>query len=167
MDALRARHADEARPLNECAFPRLSQYFSAEFLSTVRVVTVAKIPFPPLDELQLTEAADLIRLGLAAIPFDDMIYVNQSINTESIHFHELVHAVQWRALGVDRFLLTYGTGLVEHGYARNPLEAVAYDLQSQFDRNVGMPNMEAAIVAHAHERRDAVAALFARHGLKM
>ena len=35
--------------------------------------------------------------------------------TESLCCHELVHVVQWDRLGVDRFLLAYGIGLVQSG----------------------------------------------------
>lgn len=89
------------------------------------------------------------RMALAGITYGDLIFVHQSFPTERTHFHELVHFLQWRALGVDRFLLTYGAGVIERGYAHSPLEAIAYDLQSQFDRGVALPDLESLVVGHA------------------
>ena len=48
--------------------------------------------------------------------------------------HELVHVGQYRELGVPRFLLRYGAGMVKAGfhYSPNlPLEAPAYARQAQ------------------------------------
>jgi len=42
--------------------------------------------------------------------------------------------VQWDHLGVDRFLMAYGAGLMQFGYRRSPLEAMAYAMQDDFDR---------------------------------
>jgi hypothetical protein len=167
IDSLRTQHAGAAVPVARCGFARLPEYFSAALLNQTRAVSVAKIPLPPLADLGLKEFADLRKMALSAITFGDTIYVHQSLRTESIHFHEMVHAVQWRTLGIDRFLLTYGSGMLRHGYARNPLEAMAYDLQSQFDRNVAIPELEATVAAHARDRCAEMAALFARHRVPM
>jgi hypothetical protein len=167
IDALRAQHASHRVTIASLGFSRLPLYFSPALLDEVSVVPVTKIPFPPLAEFELTEMTDIVRLGLAAITFGDTIYVHQSLRTESIHFHELVHALQWRTLGVDRFLLTYGTHLLTHGYAHNPLEAMSYDLQSQFDRNIAIPNLEATVAAQARQLCGETAALFEQHQVPM
>ncbi|GEM_PF-3135545 len=49
-------------------------------------------------------------------------------------FHELVHVVQWSRLGVERFLLAYGFGLIRFGYYHGPLEEMAYALERDFER---------------------------------
>ena len=55
---------------------------------------------------------------------------------ESLHFHELVHVVQWQHLGPERFIMAYALGhLISGGYRTNPLEAMAYGLQARFDAN--------------------------------
>jgi len=72
----------------------------------------------------------------AGITFKDTYFMHASQGTdESIHFHELVHVVQWAHLGVERFLLAYAAGLAANGYRNSPLEAMAYDLQDYFDGN--------------------------------
>ena len=52
---------------------------------------------------------------------------------ESLHFHELVHVIQWRILGPEKFLAAYADGLERFGYRGSPLEVMAYDLQARFD----------------------------------
>jgi hypothetical protein len=49
------------------------------------------------------------------------------------HFHELIHILQWRILGPERFLWLYADGLERFGYRNSPLEIMAYELQERFD----------------------------------
>ena len=167
VDTVRIQHAASLQPVASAGYPRLAQYFSDHLLQTARVSTVTRIPFPPIVDLGLIEFADIAQMGLSAITFDDMIFVHQSFNTETVHFHELVHVVQWRTLGVDTFMLTYAVGVLQHGYAHAPLEAIAYDLQSQFNRGGSLGDVEATIVAHAKETCAAVEEIFTRYGAKM
>lgn len=151
MSSIRAEYLPQSLPVAALAFPGLPGYFSDAVLQSARVVTVTKIPFPPILDLGLIEFADMSRMALSGVTYDDLIFVHRSLHTERIHFHELVHFVQWRTLGVDRFLLTYGLGVIERGYAHSPLEALAYDLQSQFDRGVPLPDLESLIAGHAQD----------------
>jgi len=151
VESVREQHIKESQPVAAMGFPRLPGYFSDATLLAARAVTVAKIPFPPIVDLGLVEFADMSQMALSGITYDDLIFVHQSQRTERVHFHELVHSLQWRTLGVDRFLLTYGLGVLERGYAHSPLEAIAYDLQSQFDRGVPLPNLESLVVGHARD----------------
>jgi hypothetical protein len=64
---------------------------------------------------------------------------------ESLHFHELVHVVQWQHLGPERFIMAYALGhILSGGYRTNPLEEQAYRLQARFDRND--PSFEVAAI---------------------
>jgi hypothetical protein len=66
--------------------------------------------------------------------YQDTYFLHRSaITDESLHFHELVHVVQWQVLGPKDFLLMYAAGLAGHGYRRCPLEAMAFDHQRNFD----------------------------------
>ncbi len=51
-------------------------------------------------------------------------------------FHELVHVVQYRLLGIDGFVTSYVTGWAEAGFVHEaiPLEREAFDLQQRFKR---------------------------------
>jgi hypothetical protein len=160
IETLRGRYAADAQPASTLGFPRLSEYFSRDVLDSARVVTVTtKLPLPPIEDLG-SEFIELSHMALSAVTFDDLVFVHHALRTERVHFHELVHIVQWRALGVDRFLLTYGAGVMQHGYAHSPLEAIAYDLQSEFDRGVPMPDLESTVTRHARETADSYDELF-------
>lgn len=54
---------------------------------------------------------------------------------ESIHFHELVHVVQWSALGVDEFLLTYALGVAQSDISKalSKRSLLAFSLNSKGD----------------------------------
>jgi hypothetical protein len=108
-------HAAQSQAVNTLGFPRLSASFSQEFLDRVKVVTVAKVAFPPIDQFGLPELAHIQQMSFAGITHKDTFFIQQGQKSESLHFHELVHVVQWSRLGVDNFLLAYGIGLVQFG----------------------------------------------------
>jgi hypothetical protein len=66
---------------------------------------------------------------------------------ESLHFHELVHVVQWRHLGPEQILGRYANGLERFGYRQSPLERIAYDLEERFDREAQPFDAETECVA--------------------
>jgi len=45
----------------------------------------------------------------------------------------LIHVIQWRILGPERFLWLYADGLERFGYRSSLMEVMAYDLQARFD----------------------------------
>jgi hypothetical protein len=47
----------------------------------------------------------------------------------------LIHVIQWRLLGPERFLVAYANGLDEFGYENSPLEKMAYDAEAAFKRS--------------------------------
>ena len=104
-----------------------------EVLERAKVVTVPRVPFPPVDRFGLTELMFVQQMSFNGITFKDTFFLEQGQASESLHFHELVHVVQWARLGVDNFLLAYGVGLIQSGYEQSPLEAMAYSLQRDFD----------------------------------
>ena len=63
---------------------------------------------------------------------------------ESLHFHELVHVIQWRLLGSEKFLALYADGLERFGYRKSPLEVMAFGLQHRFQREARAFSVEAA-----------------------
>ena len=64
---------------------------------------------------------------------DTYFLLPDAAGDESLHFHELIHVVQWQALGPKDFLLAYAAGLVEQGYLESPLERIAFYHQRRFD----------------------------------
>ena len=68
-----------------------------------------------------------------------------------MHFHELVHVIQWEHLGVERFLLAYAQGFLSGGYYSNPLESMAYAHQQRFIRDNEPYEVENEVVAEMEE----------------
>jgi len=83
------------------------------------------------------------------ITFKDTFFIQRGRESEELlHFHELVHVVQWARLGVDKFLLAYGLGLLQFGYEQSPLEAMAYELQNGFASGT-LPNNLVELIEQA------------------
>lgn len=95
-----------------------------------------KVPYPPISSMGLPELQQMEAMPFSGITYKDTFFVKEGFAlSESLHFHELVHVVQWEQLGINKFLLAYGLGLMQHGYKDSPLEQMAYALQECFDRN--------------------------------
>lgn len=142
IDATLNQHAANSYALKDFIskqkFYRLPSYFTDELLSRAKVILVDKVPVPPLSSFGLTEFKDFEEGNYAGITYKDTYFIkHQNISDEPLHFHELVHIIQWEYLGVDNFLLAYALGLIENGYTESPLEKMAYNHQQRFidDRN--------------------------------
>lgn len=69
---------------------------------------------------------------IAAITFDNVIVAREVLGPRLL-FHELVHVVQFRLLGIDSFSRLYVRGFVSRGtYAEIPLERCAFGLERRF-----------------------------------
>lgn len=122
------------QPLSETDRQPLAIHFPAEVLDETRFVQVRSLKNPAF-------YADLERLGfanlpqfraMAAITFVDVVVAQQEF-TSALRFHELVHAVQYRQLGLQKFAALYVRGFLETGeYLSIPLERVAYHLEDMF-----------------------------------
>jgi hypothetical protein len=136
IDKTLGEHAAQARSVADFGFSRLPHFYSVDLLARTKVVVVAKVPTPPLSAMGLQEFAAFENADYGGITFKDTYFLQDSqAANESIHFHELVHIVQWAHLGVERFLLAYAVGLMTKGYRESPLEEMAYGLQAYFDHN--------------------------------
>ena len=133
IDQFLNAHADRTRAVSTLGFTRLSASFPREMLERAKVVTVARVPFPPVDQYGLPELAHMQQMSFDGITFKDTFFLRQGHASEGLHFHELVHVVQWARLGIDNFLLAYGFGLLRFGYEQSPLEQMAYTLQRSFE----------------------------------
>jgi hypothetical protein len=167
VDQLRAQHLPASVSASEVRCPRLAAYFPEALLKAARVVSVERIPFPPVSSYGLPEFEALANMPMAAITFGDMYFIQSSCSSEDIHFHELVHVIQWTTLGPEEFLLTYALGIAQHGYADSPLEAIAFDLQARFERGIPIPSAAEGIARHAVEVRQAASTVFRAYGLEL
>jgi len=148
-----AAHRDQAVPVYSMGYARLEQVFPKELLQRVRVVAVeGQPPFPALSRMGLPELARFEAMPITGVTYKDTFFVRRVHQTESLCFHETVHGVQWDRLGVDRFLLAYGVGLMQFGYRDSPLEKMAYTLQDDFDHG----RLAGDLVSRIHQATDAV-----------
>jgi len=139
-------HAHDKRAVSSFKFPRLPHYFSEGLLDTANVVPTDRLPVPPLSELGLQEFVGFEKQPVAGITYFDTYFVDRgAAGDESLHFHELVHVIQWQVLGPRDFLLLYAAELAEFGYRDCPLEAMAYDHQRRFDAGAPPYSVEAAV----------------------
>ena len=91
----------------------------------------------------LARFADFERGNFDGITYLDTFFLKPTqSNNEKMHFHELVHVIQWRLLGPDRFLFLYANGLECFGYRQSPLEAMAYDAEAAFASSTAIFDVE-------------------------
>ncbi|HYG35017.1 MAG TPA: hypothetical protein VEC99_09550 [Clostridia bacterium] len=127
-------HQDLARPVSSFAFERLSRFYDAGTLANSKVVVLEKVPVPPLSRMGLDRFREFERMSSAGITYLDTYFLRSDhAQDESLHFHELVHVIQWQLLGPEKFLAKYADGLERFGYRNSPLEVMAYDLQRLFE----------------------------------
>jgi hypothetical protein len=131
------------RVLPDTAIAQFSLYFEEQLLQKIRLVTVPALENPGfIKEYQsiLAEKAipSLDFSTMAGITFVDTILLVDRFLGESataLIFHELVHAVQYEVLGLEKFVELYILGWVNQGfnYAAIPLEMDAYELQNRYE----------------------------------
>jgi hypothetical protein len=138
-------HAGAAKSVASFGFNRLPDYYDAQLLTSSKVVVVSRVPVPPLSAMGLDWFSDFEQMDAAGITYLDTYFVRADhALIESFHFHELVHVIQWRLFGPERFLALYADGLERFGYRNSPLEVIAYDFEERFDRETQPFNVEAA-----------------------
>src|SRR5258707_10736298 len=98
-------HAREAKAVASLGFPRMALYFSEELLTSAKVVEVDHVPMPPLSSMGLGQFADYEHGDYDGITYLDTFFVKRRFAAvERLHFHEMIHVVQWRLLGPEAFL---------------------------------------------------------------
>jgi hypothetical protein len=147
-----AEHASAARPVASLGFNRLPHYHDEKTLASAKVVCVSRVPVPPLSAMGLARFGEFERSDMAGITYLDTYFVRADhARVESLHFHELVHIIQWRLLGPETFLALYADGLERFGYRNSPLEVMAYSFQERFDREAQPFSVEAACQSSIQE----------------
>ena len=167
IDELLRTHAKTAKSVADLGFERLATCYPPSLLSAARIAIVAEIPAPPVMEFDLPEFLPMTTMPFSGITFRDMFFTVAADTTEGLCCHELVHVVQWGTLGVEDFLITYGAGILQRGYAESPLEAIAFATQERFEAGLALPGLVDAVAAHAIQQRSAVAALYGQYGVRM
>ena len=136
INDLVTQYSTVGRPVSSFGFSRLALYYPKEVLDSTKVVIIEKPPAAPLTSLGLTQFGDFEKMELGGVTYVDTYFIRPDhVHLESIHFHELVHIIQWQYLGIDKFLLLYGLGLLKYGYKNSPLETLAYNLAERFGKD--------------------------------
>jgi hypothetical protein len=132
----RSHFHGKARPIQSDQLNSLRRFFPKDILNEVRVVRgrASEPPFyPQLRALGIHNAPPFS--DMAGITFQDVIVHAESLPT-SLLFHELVHALQYKHLGLHGFAERYVRGFLTSGsYEEIPLEKQAYDLEHRFVRD--------------------------------
>jgi len=132
----RSSFTKKAQPIRRELVNRLQRFFPKDILSGVHVVRgrAAEPPFyPQLRTLGIRNAPPFS--DMAGITFQDVV-VHAEPLTAALLFHELVHAVQYKHLGLTGFAERYVRGFLTGGsYEEIPLEKQAYSLEDKFVRS--------------------------------
>jgi hypothetical protein len=139
----RTFYRDRGQELSPEALSQFSRYFPGNLLQQVRLVMVPAINNPDFLE-QYRSFLTLFRVPMldfslmSGITFvDTILLVDGAVTSDldSLVFHELVHAVQYDILGLDKFVEHFINGWVNQGfnYAAIPLEMDAYELQNRYE----------------------------------
>ena len=143
IDNLLYQCSPQAKRVIDLNFPRIPQYFSKNILETSKVVYIDLPPQIPLSSMGLTKFLDFEKMKIDGVTYYDTFFVRSHLaSIEYLHFHELVHVMQWRCLGPDRFLLLYGLELLKNNYSNSLLEMMAYQLQTRFQNTTDHFNVE-------------------------
>ena len=137
----------------EIAFPKVMGWIKqilwthrAETRPVIKFVVVDRVPMPPLSSIGLSRFSEFERGDYDGITYLDTYFLKKSAaDDETLHFHEMIHIVQWRLLGAEFFLAMYAGGLETFGYRNSPLEKMAYDAQELFARSAPIFDAEAFV----------------------
>ncbi len=153
--AQRDAFAPTSDPISEEDRAVLGPYFGHAVLQAARVSWVDEIANPDFYETVARAGMPMpldFRL-MTGITFVDTIVVSRSqfegpATWRPLLFHELVHVVQYRVLGLDRFISEYVDGWARNGffYESIPLERMAYELQGRFDLASSRFSVESEVV---------------------
>ncbi|TCS32905.1 hypothetical protein EDC30_11916 [Paucimonas lemoignei] len=111
-------------------------FYTPEFLKSSYFVVVDKLPKPDTPMLRDAGLGDFIDMDFNGVTYKDTYYVlPRAVQELSLHFHELVHVVQWRELTAKPFISRYIDEYTRLGYRNMPLEEMAYGLEERFSKD--------------------------------
>jgi hypothetical protein len=136
-------YEENAKPVASMHFVRLPLYFDHSLLGTAKFIAIDRLPMPPLSAMGLSRFTAFEQGNFNGVTYLDRYFIKQTaVTEEAIHFHELIHVIQWRLLGPEDFLAAYANGLDEFGYENSPLEKMAYDAEASFKRSFAIFDAE-------------------------
>ena len=134
IDSTLVAHAASARSVDSLRFTKLAKYFPLNLLQSAHVVAVTNVPMPPLSKMGLDAFREFEEGTYGGVTYGSTYFVKTDLLiNEPLHFHELIHVIQWQYLGWDQFIQAYAQGLLEFGYFDSPLERMARGHQQRFE----------------------------------
>ncbi|MGZ5056335.1 MAG: hypothetical protein ACXWAT_15530 [Methylobacter sp.] len=113
--------------------PQFNGFYPSEFLANSYFVIIDQLPKPDFPELRQAGFGGFIDMELEGITYKNTYFIKKGYESDvALHFHELVHVLQWQNLGALPFIQRYMEEILRFGYRNAPLEEMAYDLQSHF-----------------------------------
>jgi hypothetical protein len=129
-----AEYETQKQPIAEAQFEKLNEYYPTDLLQRIQRVIVDRCPVPPLDTSGIPQLAEIQNWDLKGIPWENTIFIRRDLaDWDAVHFHELLHIVQWEHLGADQYLTAWAIGTITQGYRDNPLEEMAFRHQLRFE----------------------------------
>ena len=129
-----AEYAGQMEPIAAAQFERLNGYYPNTLLQRVQRVIVDRCPTPPLASTGIPQLSEIETWDVKGIPWQNTIFIRRDLaDWDAVHFHELLHIIQWDLLGTERYLTAWAIGTITRGYRDNPLEEMAFRHQSRFE----------------------------------
>lgn len=143
LEDQRTQYRPQGVPLDAEQHVRMKPFFPCALLPGIRIVELRnqRVPDPPF-------YAEAKALGLTSLPevphmasmtFEDVVVFPDAISDRRL-FHALVHAVQFRVLGLERYSeLFVRSFLRTRNHVSVPLEMHAFSLEMQFSERPEEP----------------------------
>jgi hypothetical protein len=146
----RATFLVKAKPIKPAQRESLQNFFPADVLAHVKVVRGRPSEPSFYSQLRVMGIRNAPAFSqMAGITFQDVV-VHVGTLTGELLFHELVHAVQYKHLGLQGFAERYVRGFLTGGsYEEIPLERQAYELEARFSAS---RNTEFSVEADVERR---------------
>jgi hypothetical protein len=129
-----AEHEAQMQPVAAAQITKLEAYYPNDLLQRVQRVIVDRCPVPPLAKIGIPQLTEIENWDFKGIPWENTIFIRRELASwAAVHFHELLHIVQWECLGTDRYLTAWAIGTITRGYRDNPLEEMAFRHQLRFE----------------------------------
>ena len=121
-------------------------FYSRLFLKDCYFVVVDEIPKPDFPQIREMGGGDFLDMRLHGITYKNTYYILKSeANNLRLHFHELVHVAQWKALGAAGFLQRYIHEIQQYGHDKAPLEEIAYRMDAYYANGGDKVNVPAIL----------------------
>jgi len=139
----RKEYRPQGLPLGADQRRAMNPFFSPPLLAEVRIVGLRnhRVNNPPFyAEATALGVANLPELAhMASLTFEDVVVVHGEINDRRL-FHALVHAVQFKVLGLDRYTELFVRGFLRtRSHVSVPLEMQAFSLEATFAEKPDKP----------------------------